>query len=87
MLQHEQIVCDASAGTKRPKLALLSAVRQRSTAATKQALSSLHDQGAPEVPDLDPAQPAAPSTLASELSMATPEEGECLIKNRMTLWA
>ena len=50
-------------------------MRQKSAAATKQALSSLHDAGAPEVPDLDPVPAAAPSTLASEMPMATPEEG------------
>ncbi len=63
------------AGPKRPKLALLGAVRQKSATAVKQALSSLHDAGAPEVPDLDPATPAAPSTLAAEMPMASPEEG------------
>ena len=69
---------DGPAGPKRPKLALLSAMRQKSAAATKQALSSLHDAGAPEVPDLDPCPAAAPSTLASEMPMATLEEGACL---------
>ncbi len=65
------------AGPKRPKLAMLSAVRQKSATAVKQALSSLHDAGAPEVRDLDPAAPAAPSTLASQLPMASAEEGTC----------
>ncbi|CAL5226040.1 g8852 [Coccomyxa viridis] len=64
-----------AAGPKRPKLAMLSAVRQKSATAVKQALSSLHDAGAPEVRDLDPAAPAAPSTLASQLPMASAEEG------------
>ena len=65
------------AGPKRPKLTLLSAVRQKSATVVKQALSSLHCAGAPEVPDLDPATPAAPSTLASEMPMASAEEGMC----------
>ena len=67
-----------TAGPKRPKLALLGAMRQKSATATKQALSSLHDAGAPEVPDLDPAEAAAPSTLASEMPMTSPEEGKPL---------
>ena len=63
----------------RPKLALMNAVRQKSAAATKQALSSLHDAGAPEVPDLDLVPAVALSTLASEVPMASisPEEGVC----------
>ena len=60
-------------------MALLSAVRQQGAAATKRALSSLHDQGAPEVPDLDLNPAAAPSTIAAEMLMASIEEGVYLL--------
>ena len=63
------------AGPQRPKLALLSAMRQKGLAATKKALSTLHDEGAPQVPDLSLAPDVAPSTLAAEMPMMSPEEG------------
>ena len=63
------------AGPQRPKLALLSAMRQKGIAATKKALSTLHDEGAPQAPDLSLAQDVAPSTLAAEMPMMSPEEG------------
>lgn len=63
------------AGPPRPKLALLTAMRQKGLAATKKALSSLHDEGAPQVPDLDLVPDVAPSTLAAEMPMMSPEEG------------
>ena len=63
------------AGPQRPKLALLSAMRQKGIAATKKALSTLHDEGAPQVPDLSLAPDVAPSTLAAEMPMMSPEEG------------
>ena len=63
------------AGPQRPKLALLSAMRQKGLAATKKALSTLHDEGAPQVPDLSLAPDVAPSTLSAEMPMMSPEEG------------
>ena len=50
-------------------------MRQKGLAATKKALSTLHDEGAPQVPDLSLAPDVAPSTLAAEMPMMSPEEG------------